>query len=217
MLAPMDRLPTFPALAACAVALLAPPALAADDPTPPLLEREKWSFADPAAWQWEGDAEAPILRLTRQSDHKPKVRSPFNLAWFSGHEWESFTLTVEVRLDLFNQGNNDVCIAFGKQSDTRFYYAHLGENADAVHLQLHLVEDADRKSITREGAKTLPWKPETWHQVKLVRDHRSGSIRVWFDEKEVLSASDLTLPQGQIGLGSFDDLGSFRNLRVTAN
>ena len=156
-----------------------------------------------------------MLSLKRQSDFKPKVRSPFNLAWFEGGEWGSFTLTAEVRLDLFNDGNNDVCIAFGKEGETKFYYAHLGEKADKVHLQLHLVNDADREKITAEGAETLPWEQGKWHQVKLVRDLEAGTITVWFDGKQALAAVDKTLGKGNIGLGSFDDLGSFRNLEIT--
>jgi len=184
--------------------------------TKPLAHPEQWTYGDKSAWEWSGAGDDAVLSLKKQSDFKPKVRSPFNLAWFTGGEWESFTLTAEVRLDLFNKGNNDVCIAFNKESDTKFYYAHLGESADAVHLQLHLVNDADRKAITAEGAKTLPWQPETWHQVKVVRNAKEGTIKVWFDDKEVLSATDKTLGKGAIGLGSFDDLGSFRNVRITA-
>jgi hypothetical protein len=181
----------------------------------PLEKPDEWTFGDKDAWQWEGAGRDAVLRLAKQSDFKPKVRSPFNLAWFQAAEWESFTLTVEARLDLFNKGNNDVCIAFGKTGDTRFYYAHLGQNADAVHLQIHLVDDADRRAITKKGAATLPWKPEKWHRIKLQREVKTGAIRVWFDDEEVLNATDLTLVKGKIGLGSFDDLGSFRNLEIT--
>ena len=183
--------------------------------TKPLEDRSKWTLADPAAWEWTGEGPQTQLSLKRQSAFKPKVRSPFNLAWFTGGEWDSFTLTAEVRLDVFNNGNNDVCIAFGKESDTKFYYAHLGEKADKVHLQLHVVNDADRKSITASGEKTLPWKPDTWHKVRVDRDAASGSIVVQFDGVEVLRANDKTLGKGAIGIGSFDDLGSFRNLVVS--
>lgn len=181
----------------------------------PLLNREKWSFADKAAWEWRGEGAETELVLIQQSKFKPKVRSPFNLAWFDAAQWESFTLTAEVRLDLFNDKNNDVCIAFGKETDTRFYYAHLGETSDKVHLHLHLVNDADRKAITEKAAETIPWEQGKWHQVKLERDVAAGTIRVWFDGKEVLSATDKTLGKGAIGLGSFDDLGSFRKVQIT--
>lgn len=210
----MNLTANFYAIAAFGMMALGSYTAAQAEMTNPLLEREKWSFTDKEAWKWKGKGADTELVLKKQSQFKPKVRSPFNLAWFEGGDWESFTLTAEVRLDLFNQGNNDVCIAFGKESDTRFYYAHLGEKADAVHLQLHVVNDADRKSITQKGAKVLPWEPGKWHKVKVERDTATGTIRVWFDGTEILSATDKTLGKGAIGLGSFDDLGSFRKVEI---
>jgi len=185
--------------------------------TRPLDARDGWSFGDRDAWEWQGEGDDTTLVLKKKSNFKPAVRSPFNLAWFDGGEWESFTLEMEVRLDLFNEGNNDVCIAFGKETDTRFYYAHLGEKADQVHLQMHLVNDADRKAITRKGAESLPWEPGKWHKVKLRRELEKGTIQVWFDGGLVLTAKDKTLGKGRVGLGSFDDLGSFRKLEITRN
>jgi len=91
-----------------------------------LQKRDHWQFEDPAAWEWQGDGEATTFVLKKPSHYKPKVRRPFNLAWFGGAEWASFTLTCEARLDVFNKGNNDLCIAFGGRSESEFYYAHLG-------------------------------------------------------------------------------------------
>ena len=181
----------------------------------PLQRRAQWQFEDPAAWEWQGEGEATTLVLKKPSQYKPKVRRPFNLAWFSEAEWGSFTLTCEARLDVFNKGNNDLCIAFAGVSDSEFYYAHLGETADGVHLQLHVVNQADRKAITTNRAKVLPWQPNHWHQIKLVRDASSGSIKVWFEDQVVLEASDKTFGKGRIGLGSFDDLGAFRKVVIT--
>jgi hypothetical protein len=181
----------------------------------PLQQRDQWQLEDPAAWEWQGEGDATTLVLKRLSQYKPKVRRPFNLAWFSGADWGSFTLTCEARLDVFNKGNNDLCIAFAGVSDSEFYYAHLGETADGVHLQLHVVNNSDRKAITTTRAKALPLKPNHWHQIKLVRDASSGSIKVWFEDQVVLEASDKTFGKGRIGLGSFDDLGAFRKVVIT--
>ena len=181
----------------------------------PLQQRDQWQLEDPAAWEWRGEGDATTLVLKKPSNYKPKVRRPFNLAWFGGAEWESFTLTCEARLDVFNKGNNDVCIAFAGASDSEFYYAHLGETADGVHLHLHVVNQADRNAITTTRAKALPWQPNHWHKIKLVRDTASGAIKVWFDDQVVLEASDKTFGRGRIGLGSFDDLGAFRKVVIT--
>ncbi|MFM2220825.1 MAG: hypothetical protein RLZZ553_573 [Verrucomicrobiota bacterium] len=177
-------------------------------------DQSAWSFDDPAAWKW--DVVTKELHLQRQSHYTPPVRSPINLAWFQTREWSSFSLTLECQLTTFNQGNNDLCIAFGGQDLDHFYYIHLGEKADEPHHQVHLVNHADRKPITSFRTSGTPWKPDTWHQIRIVRNAEQGDIAVWFDNQPepLLTARDLTFTWGKIGLGSFDDTGRFRNVRI---
>jgi len=195
--------------------LLAAPSFAAER-IRPLEAPDAWTFGDPAAWTWSKEGGTSVLTLHQQQNFKPKVRSPFNLAWLTTTDWKSFTLTVEARLTKFDAGNNDLCVAFGRQDDARFYYAHLGEKADGVHHHLHVVDRADRRAITATRTAGTPWQPGTWHRVKVVHDARAGKIAVYFDDmaKPVLTAEDKTLTHGWIGLGSFDDLGQFRNLEI---
>ncbi len=182
----------------------------------PLQTPDAWQFGDRAAWTWTEDDGGPVLTLHKPQEFKPKVRSPFNLAWFTANDWKSFTLTVEARLTKFDATNNDLCIAFGRQDDTRFYYAHLGVRADGVHHQIHLVDNADRRAITATRTAGTPWKPGVWHRLKVVHDAKAGKISVYFDDmsQTILTADDKTLTHGWIGLGSFDDLGQFRNLEI---
>ena len=191
-------------------------ALFAAEPARPLDTPAAWTFADPAAWSWTKDDGRSVLTLHRQQAFKPTVRSPFNLAWLKTGDWTSFTLTVEAQLTKFDAGNNDLCLAFARQDDTRFYYAHLGEKADGVHHQIHLVDHADRKAITATRTAGTPWQPDRWHRLKLVHDVAAGTVAIYFDdmEKPVLTAQDKTLDHGWIGLGSFDDLGKFRKLEI---
>jgi hypothetical protein len=192
------------------------PALAhCDEPAfHPLQDRPNWRFEDPSAWAWEAEGNSTTLVLKRPSQYKPKVRRPFNLAWFEARKFGSFTMTGEMRLDALNKGNNDLCIAFGGTDESAFYYAHLGESADHVHLHLHVVNQADRKAITTNRQETIPWQPNHWHSFKLVRDAVDGKIAVWFDDQLILESVDKTFTEGKIGLGSFDDLGAFRNVNI---
>ena len=191
----------------------------AAQPVRPLATPKAWQFGDAGAWAWSADEGTPVLTLHRQQTFKPKVRSPFNLAWYPSQEFKSFTLTVEARLTKFDASNNDLCIAFARQDEARFYYAHLGVRADGVHHQIHLVDNADRRAITATRTAGTPWKPGVWHRVRVVHDATAGKIAVYFDdmEKPVLTAEDKTLTHGWIGIGSFDDLGQFRNLEVRAD
>ncbi len=181
-----------------------------------LADTSRWEFSDKDAWKWSLAEKPHVLKLVAQSKKKPDFRSPFNLAWYGGREWRDFTLTAECRLTKFDQGNNDLCIAFGGDGKNRFYYAHLGEKADEPHHQIHIVNKADRKPVTTYRTGGTHWKEGRWHKVKIVRNSATGDIGVWFDdmEKPVLTAQDKTFEWGRIGLGSFDDLGEFRNVTV---
>lgn len=182
----------------------------------PFAEAASWSFTDPQGWKWEETEDGKVLKLVSHARTAPKHRSPFNLAWFDTREWLDFTLTAEVRLTKFDQGNNDLCVAFGRSGEHRFYYAHLGEKADEPHHQIHLVDNADRKPVTTSRTEGSPWRQGKWHRIRVVRNANTGDIGVWFDDSEqpVLTAKDKTLGWGKIGLGSFDDLGEFRKVSV---
>jgi hypothetical protein len=66
-----------------------------------------------------------------------------------------------------------------------------------------------------EGPATLT--SEDWHQVRLVYDGRSGKVEVFVNGKTSpsMQALDTTLGAGKIGLGSFFDLGQFRQVKIT--
>lgn len=217
-------LSTLPVLAAEPPVVALPPCCAPNSRSAvfeidPLVDTSRWDFSAPDAWKWTIEPKPPLLRLTAQSNTKPDFRSPLNMAWYKGHEWSDFTLTMECRLTKFDAGNNDLCIAFGGDGKNRFYYAHLGEKADEAHHQIHVVDHADRKPVTTYRTAGTPWKQGQWHKVKLVRNSATGDIGVWFDdmEKPVLTAKDKRFTWGRIGLGSFDDLGEFRNVRIKGN
>jgi hypothetical protein len=199
-------------LLACVVAL---PLFGAET-LRPLEDRAAWKFTDAAAWSWGKEGDSAVLSLKKASAYVPPFRSPFNLAWLTTADWKSFTLTVDGRLTKFDAGNNDLCIAFGRQADDKFYYAHLGETADAVHHQIHIVNHADRKPITVTRTGGNAWKEGTWHKLKVVHNAATGEMAVYFDDmmKPALTAKDTTFDHGWIGLGSFDDLGEFKNLEI---
>ena len=77
-----------------------------------------------------------------------------------------------------------------------------------------IVKDAPRKAITQNKNKT-PWDDQ-WHNVKLVRDSKKGTIEIYFDDmkKPHMSAVDKTFGKGRIGLGSFDDMNDFDDIKI---
>jgi len=109
-----------------------------------------------------------------------------------------------------------MCIFFGYQDPAHFYYVHLGEKPDPHSSQVFIVNEAPRTKITETPDVGIPWKDDTWHDVKLVRRIEDGLIEVYFDDmsKPQKVAHDKTFTWGLLGLGSFDDLGQWDDVRI---
>jgi hypothetical protein len=114
--------------------------------------------------------------------------------------------------------NRDLEIILGYESPSRFYYVHLAGITDPNHNGIFLVDNKDRRRID-DGTTPPLLKDREWHRVRLERDGASGRIDIFVDgsQQPVLRATDITIPSGRVGLGSFDDTGEFRALSVSGS
>ena len=177
--------------------------------------RERWETTDEKSWTHREIEENKVFGISRrQSSYKTKVRSPYHIALIKGLELSDFVMTFRVRSTKDTGGHRDCCVFFNHQDSTNFYYTHLGANPDPHSGQIMIVKDAPRKAITQNKNKT-PWD-DKWHNVKLVRDSKKGTIEIYFDDmkKIHMSAVDKTFGKGRIGLGSFDDMNDFDDIKI---
>lgn len=174
-----------------------------------------WTMTDSKAWRLTTHDSGKALELFGKSNYKPKVRSPFNIALAPGLGATDFVLDVNVRSTSRDYGHRDLCLIFGYQDPSHFYYLHLGKKADAHAHSIFLVNDAPRISIAKERTDGTPWT-DGWHKVRVARDAGSGLIEVFFDDlaKPIMTANDKTFTWGRIGVGSFDDTGVFDDLVI---
>jgi hypothetical protein len=216
----------FASAAALAVALAVAPGARSDDAQTcnglPLvfsedfeLGADRWETTDDQAWELHAHGDGKAFGLNRRtSDYQPKVRSPHNIALIKDVQVADFCLTLKVKSTLDTGGHRDCCIFFNYQDPTHFYYVHLGARPDPNSGQIMIVNDAPRKAITDNKTPT-PWDDD-WHDVKVVRDTASGLIEIYFDDMETphMKATDKTFGKGRIGIGSFDDMNDFDNIRL---
>ena len=174
-----------------------------------------WQASDPAAWRIEASRGGKILSLFGKSDYKPKVRSPYNINIAGDVNVSSFVMELRMRSTRPYNPNRDLCVVFGYQGPTHFYYAHIADKADNVHNAIHIVDGADRVSIAKTRNRGNSWQGG-WHKVKLVRNVDKGTIEVYFDDMDtpVMTAVDNRLKWGKVGVGSFDDTGQFDDIKL---
>ncbi len=173
-------------------------------------------FTDPTAWGFAKTNVISALALMKQSQYKPIVRSPVNIALIGDKVFGDFVLEVDLIQTGKEYGHRDMCLFFGLQSPTNFYYTHIATAADANAHNVFIVNNAPRKNFAKETTKGVNWGLGVWHKVRLERNVAAGSIKVYFDDmtKPIMIAEDKTFGAGQIGFGSFDDTGMVDNVRI---
>jgi hypothetical protein len=175
-----------------------------------------FAMSDANAWKFAADGFSLALELFRQSEYQPEVRSPVNLALIADRVFADFVLEVDLVQTGREYGHRDMCLFFGVQDPTHFYYVHLATRADDHAHNVFIVDGAPRTKIARDTTAGVEWGLEVWHKVRLERRVREGTIRVFFDNltTPVMVARDTTFGAGWIGFGSFDDTGKIDNIRL---
>lgn len=178
---------------------------------------DAWEPTDAKKWQIdELDGGNHVYHLLGKSDYKPPHRSPHSISLLKDAIVGDFVLTAKVQTLQTSRAHRDMCLFFGYQDPSNFYYVHLGQKTDPHANQIFLVKDAPRVAISEKTNDGTPWKDKTWHNVKIVRKVDEGLIEIYFDDMQnpqmVTHNTDFTW--GRVGLGSFDDLGLWDDIEL---
>ncbi len=170
-----------------------------------LIANEQDWFYDPAGF----------VEFTAAS-YEPPYRSPFSVALIRGVSASSFVMEVEMLQTSVGEGHRDMVILWNVVSPSEFYYAHISEQHDDVAHHIHIVNYADRTPITETFTQGFDWGIDVWRTLRVVRDAVSGTMEVYDvdSDEQILSATDTTFSTGFFGVGSFDNTGRVRNVRI---
>ena len=175
---------------------------------------EGWEPLAPGHWSVTESENRKVLHLHRNAPQRPPVRRPGMYILSPDGNLKDVVLTCRVKtLRPPEIKNRDICILFGFQDDTHFYYAHISSASDGqVHNVIMRVDGNSRTRINQEPLPE-PLLADVWHTVSV--EHRSsGEITVQVDGKTIMTAHDTTYPAGRVGLGSFDDTALFTDFSI---
>ena len=178
---------------------------------------DAWHPSQPDRWKiTDEDGNNRLHLLGKSGKYKPPVRSPHSIILLKDKPVGDFVLTAKVKTLQTTRGHRDMDVFFGYQDPSHFYYVHLGEKPDPHSSQIFIVNGTPRTKITETPDVGIPWKDDHWHEVKVVRKVNSGLIEIYFDdmEKPQKVAHDKSFQWGLIGLGSFDDLGQWDDVKI---
>lgn len=181
-----------------------------------------WKTTDDEFWKIveidRNGKKTKALRVTGKSNYEPPVRSPHSIAWLKDKYVGDFVLTVKAENTNYKAGGHrDLCLFWGRQDASHFYYVHFGATADPHSCQVFIVNDKPRTKITVKEAKGTLWgENRQWHTLRVERSVRDGTIKVYFDDmkKPHMTAKDNTFRWGQVGIGTFDDNGNYDDFEL---
>lgn len=177
---------------------------------------ERWQPTDSTAWRiGQRHGEAVYSLVKKRSNYEPKVRSPYNISLLKDVSVSDFVLDLHLRSTTKDYDHRSLCLFFGYQGPSQFYYVHYGKRADAHANSIFLVDNKPRVSIAKKRTEGTEWD-DHWHRARIRREVASGRIEVFFDDMEnpVMWTIDKTFLHGRVGVGSFDDTGDFDVIRL---
>jgi hypothetical protein len=176
---------------------------------------KRFTFTDNKAWKIAQDdvngTKQSVLCLFKQSNYKPPVRSPVNIAWVNDLNVSHFVLEARCRITKELIPHRDLCFFFAGADSSHMFYCHVAQEEDKLHNQIHIVDGKDRAPVTVKHARGTPWD-DKYHAVKITRD--DTGVSVYFDGKLLMTTDRKELPTGMVGVGSFDDIGNFAEITV---
>ena len=179
-----------------------------------------FEMTDTKAWKIAEGKTGRSLELFGASDYKATVRSPFNIALIKDVAVGDLVFETELSQTGKEYGHRDLCLFFGVNSPTNFYYVHIATKTDDYANNIFLVNDEPRIKISTKTTEGTDWgKTNSWHKVRIEREVIPGTIKVYFDDSNtpIMEATDVHFTEGRIGIGSFDDTGKFDNIKIWSN
>jgi len=179
---------------------------------------ENWRPNFPQNWRVINDNNDMVYYLFKPGS-QGSLRAPTSRSILESYDVTDFELVVRAKCltDTLNL-RRDICLFFGYQDSSHYYYVHFSATSDKVHNVIAIVNDADRTKINPEppGTSKALLTGEKWYTLKIVRKADSGLIQAFIEDMEnpVLTAEDKTFSHGKIGLGSFDDTAQFRKVEL---
>jgi hypothetical protein len=172
----------------------------------------------PVGGDWKVEGGVLELGVPRPST---QPRRPTQYALARTQLYSKLVLEFEVKQEPAARRNrrNSVMIVYAWRDRDHFNYVHLSVDEarkQAVHNGIFHVYGGERVRISREDGPAS-FLHEDWHKVRFVYDSDTGRADVWVNgvTSPSLRGVDLSLGTGRWGVGSFFDMGSFRNLKYS--
>ncbi len=176
-----------------------------------------WDVYKASDWKVETVEGSPVLELVTGREPLPGPRRPMQFALARTPDLAHVTVEADAR-----PRGRSLLIVFAYRDESHFNYAHFSADTGVkqpVHNGIFHVFGGERVRISSQAGPSAFGETNHWYHLVLEYDGTAGNVTGSVDGRLIpaLYAVDLSLSSGRIGVGSFDEVGDFRNVRITAH
>ncbi len=173
-----------------------------------------WTVPVGSDWKVEQNEGTQTLTLAKARGPLPGPRRPIQFALADTPDRKAVTLEADVR-----PFERSLVLVFAYRDPAHFDYAHLSIDTarkEPHHNGIFHVYGGERVRISSDEGPAAFAASGRWYHVRLEFDGGTGAVQVTVDGRPVpaLHAVDLSLGAGRVGLGSFDETGQFKNVKI---
>lgn len=173
-----------------------------------------WTVPQEQDWKISDDAGTPMLQLLVGREPLPGPRRPGQFALMEMPPAQHIVLEADVR-----PTKRSLMIVYAYQDAAHFDYVHFSTDTamkQPVHNGVFHVYGGERVRISAATGPAAFSGINQWFHLKVQWDGTTGEVQGFVDGVAVpaLHAVDLSLQEGKVGIGSFDETGDFKNLKI---
>ena len=181
-------------------------------------EAQGWEPNIPENWKVGHESRTHCYQL-RNPGTQGKVRAPTSWSVLKDFDISDFIFAGRLKCKARSDNpHRDIVVIFHYQDPTHFYYVHFSAVSDENHNIIGIVNGKDRVKINLEnpGESVARLTDMEFHEFKVTCNAETGEIKAYLDDMKtpILTAKDTTLGHGLMGVGSFDDTGSFDDIKL---
>jgi hypothetical protein len=174
----------------------------------------QWSVPNGADWSVIKDDGSAILHMLMGREPLPGARRPFNFALAETQAYRDVTIEADAK-----PLKRSLMFVYVYQDESHFDYVHFSTDtasAAAVHNGVFHVFGGERVRISALEGPAAFASVDRWYHVKVVWNGITGDVQGFVDGTAVpaLHAVDLSLHQGRVGVGSFNETADFKNVTI---
>lgn len=177
----------------------------------------QWTVVNGSDWKITHQDGVEVLQLVTERGPEPGPRRPIQFALAHTPALSKVSMELDVR-----PRQRSLMLVFAYRDPAHFDYAHLSIDTgltQPAHNGVFHVFGGERVRISSQEGPAAFAETGRWYHVILQYNGGTGAVEVSIDGRQIpaLHAADLSITSGSVGLGSFDETGDFRNVKITGS